>query len=119
MKYEKKVFEIDGKPCHWQMVYSSDGIVCYRFAQCGFWMKDDERNKYERRILVPRPEFSKEEKSLLNKVFKTFKADVNVKEAVTKSLIWKKWFSAGKKMVEELAKADYKRWIAAKGKNHS
>ena len=117
MKYEEKVFEIDGKLCHWQLMYSSNRIVCCRCLNGGgCLMSDEERDKYERRIPVPPPEFSKEEKSLLNKVFKTFKADANVKEAVTKSLIWKKWFSAGEKMVEELAKADYERWHEEKKK---
>ena len=119
MKYETKVFEIDGKPCHWQLMFSSDGIVCCRFVQDGFGMKDKERRKYEKRIRVPRPKFSKKENLLLNEVFKTFNADENTREAIINALIWKKWMSVGKKKVERLAKADYERWIAAKGKNQS
>lgn len=117
MKYEHRLFYMDNDAiCAWHLMFSSDGFVCCRRLS-GIGCDWELRSKYEKEVPVPRPKLSKEENAKLREIFKMFGINKEKREALTKEFIWERWKKSGEKMIEELAKADWEKYVESKKRN--
>ena len=109
-KYEFRPFYIDGVKVFWQRMWGSDGALCCRFMM-DFCSDDAIRRKYEKRIRVPKPGLTKEEKTMVSKLFRmTGVKDKDKREIVLKILTKERQDEAARVMIEELAKADWEKY---------